>query len=120
MNLHYAVDRLYEVGWLPTYDQDLEHLDDGRRYPSVEATKNEFASAGLDLSIKHNLIFSCYRATWAPAGELLDPGHALDCEHGTVVGACEREAAVFALAHLREAMAARANPVSNFAQLYRH
>ena len=32
MNLHYAVDRLYEVGWLPTYEQDLERLEDGRRF----------------------------------------------------------------------------------------
>ena len=103
MNLHYAVDRLYEVGWLPTYDDDLERLDDGRRYPSIDAIKSAFASAGLDLSIKHNLIFNCYRATWAPAGEAIDPSHNPDPTHGTVVGTSDREAAVFALAQLREA-----------------
>ncbi|HTL30875.1 MAG TPA: hypothetical protein VL282_16715 [Tepidisphaeraceae bacterium] len=102
MNLHYAVDRLYEVGWLPSYEQDLEQLDDGRQFPSVQSVKDEFARARLALSIKHNLIFDCFRATWAPQGETLDPSHAEDSQHGTVVGACEREAAVFALAQLRE------------------
>jgi hypothetical protein len=110
MNLHYAVDRLYEVGWLPRYDQDLERLDDGRRFPSVQCVKDEFARAGLVLSIKQNLMFKCYRATWAPEGDAIDPSHALDADHGTVVGSCEREAAVFALAQLREARAERPQP----------
>ena len=48
-------------------------------------------------------MFSCYRATWAPTGEPLDPSSAADERHGTVVGACEREAAVYALAQLRAA-----------------
>ena len=108
MNLHYAVDRLYEVGWLPSYDQDLERLDDGRRFPSVQSVKDAFARAGLVLSIKQNLMFKCCRATWAPEGETLDPSHAHDTDHGTVVGSCEREAAVFALAQLCEARADRA------------
>ena len=66
--------------------------------------REEFAEAGLELAIKHNLMFSCYRATWAPAGEPLDPSTAVDERHGTVIGACEREAAVYALAQLREAV----------------
>ena len=45
MNLYYAVDRLYEVGWLPTEDIDLERLSDGRRFPSVMAVQQEFARA---------------------------------------------------------------------------
>jgi hypothetical protein len=101
MNLEYAVDRLLEAGWLPQDDPDVEHLPDGRAYPSTLAVQREFSRAGLELSIKHNLIFNCYRATWAPAGEPLDPGHAADERHGTVVGACEREAGVYALAQLR-------------------
>jgi len=109
MNLHYAVDRLYEMGWLPVYDQDLERLDDGRRFPSVRSVKDEFARFGLMLSIKHNLMFKCCRATWAPQGEAIDPSHALDDQHGTVVGACEREAAVYALSQLREAQAKRSS-----------
>ena len=102
MNLHYAVDRLYEVGWLPSYDQELERLDDGRRFPSVDSVKEEFARTGLILSIKHNLMFRCCRATWAPEGESVDPSHHPDDTHGTVVGTSEQEAAVFALSQLRE------------------
>lgn len=102
MNLDYAVDRLYESGWTPVQGPaNLETLSDGRRFPSVMGVQREFARAGLELAIKHNIMFSCYRATWAPVGEALDPAHAADEKHGTVVGACEREAAVYALAQLR-------------------
>jgi hypothetical protein len=107
MNVEYAVDRLYEAGWLPEIGVCLERLPDGRQYPSVLAVQREFARAGLELSIKHNMMFSCYRATWAPIGEALDPSHEADEKHGTVVGACEREAAVYALAQLRLAQAER-------------
>src|SRR6266567_1930068 len=92
MNLDYAVDRLYEAGWLPTADAAVER---------------EFAAATLQLSIKHNLMFSCYRATWAPVGERLDVDHETDDRHGTVVGSCEREAAVYALAQLRSSAGIR-------------
>ena len=105
MNLTYAVDRLLEAGWLPVEHDDLERLPDGRSYPSLFAIQREFSKAGLELSVKHNLIFNCYRATWAPVGEPLDPSHAADERHGTVVGSCEREAAVFALAQLKAAQA---------------
>ena len=73
--------------------------------------QREFARAGLELAVKHNLVFNCYRSTWwpvgAPIGEALDDAHSADERHGTVIGACEREAAVYALAHLREAQAAK-------------
>jgi len=105
MKLTYAVERLYETGWTPSGDIDLERLPDGRSFPAVIAVQREFARAGLELSIKHNLVFNCYRAGWAPVGEPLDDSHAADAKHGTVIGACEREAAVYALAHLREARA---------------
>jgi len=107
MRLEYAVDRLSEGGWSPASDADLETLPDGRKYPSVLAVQNDFARAGLVLSIKHNLMFSCYRATWAPRGEQPDPDIAEDQNHGTVVAACEREAAVYALAQLRAMRAER-------------
>src|SRR5436309_63274 len=99
MNLTYAVDRLYQSGWTPAGDEEggeLELLPDGRRFPSIRAVQREFARAGLQLSIKHTPQFSCYRSIWSPSGEM--PG-------GTVIGACEREAAVYALAQLREARA---------------
>jgi hypothetical protein len=107
VNLTYAVDRLYEIGWLPGDNMDLERLPDGRRFPSVLAVQREFARAGLELSIKQNLMFKCYRAAWAPAGEPLDEGHAADERHGTVVGSCQREAVVYALAQLRQSQAER-------------
>ena len=101
MTLRYAVDRLYGSGWVPHCSGELETLEDGRSFPSVLAVQGEFARAGLELSIKHNLIFNCFRAAWAPVGEPLEPAHAPDEKHGAVVGACEREAAVYALAQLR-------------------
>ena len=107
MNLDYAVDRLYEAGWLPTPDAPVERLPDGRWFPTLAAIQREFAAAGLQLSIKHNLMFSCYRATWAPLGERLDVDHDADDRHGTVVGSCEREAAVYALAQLRSSAGIR-------------
>ena len=103
MNLVYAVERLLETGWTPI-DQETERLPDGRPYPSVPAVQKEFSRSGLDLTIKHNLVFGCYRATWAPAGEMASEGQT-DERHGTVVGSCEREAAVYALAQVREAQA---------------
>jgi hypothetical protein len=107
MNLTYAVERLLETGWTPDQPMDLERLPDGRRFPSVLAVQQEFARAGLELAIKQNLMFNCYRATWGPLGEPLDDTRAADERHGTVVGTCQREAAVYALAQLREAQVER-------------
>jgi hypothetical protein len=107
MNLAYAVERLYETGWKPSAAADLERLEDGRQHPSVIAVQREFARAELELAIKHNIMFSCYRATWGPVGEALEESNAADERHGTVIGACPREAAVYALAQLREAQAER-------------
>ena len=103
MNLEYAVERLLDTGWTPAMELEMERLPDGRPFPSVLSVQSEFARAGLELSIKQNLIFRCYRATWAPAGEALDPSAHCDDRHGTVIGTCEREAAVYALAQLRAA-----------------
>jgi hypothetical protein len=101
MNLDYAVDRLYETGWNPAIEGEFETASDGRYFPTVKAIQQEFARAGLELAIKDNKLFKCFRATWGPKGEKLDPSRAADDRHGTVIGSCEREAAVFALAQLR-------------------
>ena len=106
MNLDYAIDRLYETGWTPGEDPacgsvELEAGPDGRQFPSIQSIRREFEREGLELQIKHNQIFKCFRATWGPQGEKLDPARAVDLRHGTVIGSCEREAAVFALAQLR-------------------
>ena len=106
MNLQYAVERLYQTGWSTFGEWELDRLPDGRSFPSLIAIQREFARAGLELAIKHNLMFNCYRATWAPAGEPLDEKHATDEVHGTVIGKCQREAAVYALSQLRDAQAA--------------
>ena len=102
MNLEIAVERLHAAGWSPESKDDCDALPDGRKFPSVMAVQREFARAGLELAIKHNIMFSCYRATWAPIGEPLDPSHAADERHGTIVAACPSEAAVYSLAQLRE------------------
>jgi hypothetical protein len=108
MNLDYAVDRLYETGWHPSNGFDVESLSDGRRYPNVAAIHREFVRRGLRLEIQHKMMFSCYRATWSPASETPDADHVADESHGTVVGSSESEAAVYALAQLRAAIAATA------------
>jgi hypothetical protein len=104
MNIEYAIDRLYDAGWTPQGDADVETLADGRPFPSLESIHHEFECAGLALTIAHNPQFHCYRATWNPlpdrtAGEAEQP----PVRQGTVIGACEREAAVYALAILRAA-----------------
>ena len=101
MNLTFAVERLQDTGWTALGESSLDHLPDGRPFPSIAAVRREFERAGLGLELKQNFMFNCCRATWAPVGEPLDPSHAADERHGTVVGACPREAAVYALAQLR-------------------
>jgi hypothetical protein len=105
MNLDYAVDRLYEIGWLPSSSTGMERLSDGRRYPTLAAVQKHFENSGLVLSFKQNDKFNCCQATWAPLGEEIDPRHAADERHGTVVGRCSSEAAVYAMAQLLAAQA---------------
>jgi hypothetical protein len=103
MNLDFAVDRLYDSGWFPVFSEErYEELGDGRQFPSVEAIRREFTRLGLQLAIKHNLIYNCHRATWAPIGETIDASTQADERHGNVIGSSEQEAAVYALAQLRE------------------
>jgi hypothetical protein len=106
MNLDYAVDRLYESGWAPIFGTtDLyDALPDGRRFPALHSIRREFELAGLTLQIKHNLMFDTFRATWSPIAELNDSTPAQEARRfGTVIGSSEQEAAVYALALMREA-----------------
>lgn len=96
MTINYAVDRLYETGWLPTDNMRLERLPNGLRYPAVTAVVRVFEDAGLKLSITPHLMFGCYRAEWTP----IAAGKARLT--GTVVGSSDAETAVYALAKLRE------------------
>jgi hypothetical protein len=101
MTLEYAVERLYETGWTAAEETDFDILADGRKFPSVGSIKRQFADAGLALSIKHNLMFNCFHAAWTPL-------KSSDAQPGTVIGASENEAAVYALAQLRQKMLALA------------
>lgn len=102
MSIQFAVDRLYEVGWLAEEGAELPRLKDGRRYPDVADVKRAFNDMGLSLNIKQNLMFDCFRANWGPVGEITVVAGIEDAEHGNVVGKSEVEAAVFALAKLIE------------------
>jgi hypothetical protein len=105
MNLDFAVDRLFESGWAPVFgDSDpYETLAVGRRFPGLGAIRREFERAGLNLIFKHNLMFNTHRATWSPINELNDATPAQEARrYGTVIGSSEQEAAVCALAQLRE------------------
>jgi hypothetical protein len=98
MNLEFSVEKLYETGWQPepgasAGSSGLEKLSDGRLYPSVLKIQEIFASAGFELAIRYVQLFDCYRAVWTD-----HQGAAA----GAVVGADEREAAVYALAQLRK------------------
>jgi hypothetical protein len=103
MTINFAVDRLYETGWLPGSDMELERLPNGLRYPSVAAVTRLFRNVGLELSIKPHLMFGCCRAEWKSiAGEAESCSETLS---GTVIGSSDSEAAVYALAKLREQQA---------------
>ena len=102
MSLAIAVDRLYTTGWLPDGAEavppaDLDRLPAaGLRFPTVAAVVRTFADVGLRLTVTHHLMFDCWRAAW----------RSVDGDtQGAVVGKCDREAAVYALAHLRSAAA---------------
>ena len=95
MNLEFSVDKLYETGWHAEEGKTagMERLPDGRFYPSLLKIQELFAGAGFELAIRYVQLFDCYRAVW------IDRSGAAA---GAVVGADEREAAVYALAQLRK------------------
>ena len=107
MNLEISVDKLYETGWTPDRSaivgsaSGLERLPDGRVYPSIRKTQELFAAAGFELVIRFVQLFDCYRAVWTDR---------TGAAAGAVVGADEREAAVFALAQLRKRAAGVTTP----------
>lgn len=96
MTLIYAIDELYKTGWSDLDSTGCAHASDGRAFPRVERVRREFADAGFELSIRHIVLFDCYRAEWRDAS-----GRAA----GAVVGQTEEEAGVYALAHLRRQVA---------------
>ena len=86
---------------------EVQHKKEKHRHNKIKnkqfvrnrvVTNRRSQAAGLALSIKPHLMFGCCRAEWAAAG-----GKTVSTAlTGTVVGSCEAEAAVYALAKLRE------------------
>jgi hypothetical protein len=95
MGLGFAIDDLYATGWPVSDSSGCVRHADGRSYPGPERVRVEFQAAGFDLSVRHVQLFDCYRAEWKDAS-----GGAA----GGVVGRCEAEAAVYALAQLRRSL----------------
>jgi hypothetical protein len=92
MGLDFAIEELYATGWSSLDSAGCKHHS-GRPYPSLDAVKREFASAGLDLSITHIQLFDTFRAEWRDT-----QGQA---RGGGVIGKSEAEVAVYALSRLR-------------------
>jgi hypothetical protein len=109
MNLDFAVDRLYEIGWIPGDDAELERLPDGRHVPTVSTVKHEFGRVGLNLSVEHTPQFRCFRATWEPIDKS-SPAAPAHGKRGTVVGNCEQETVIYALAQLLKSRREDARP----------
>jgi hypothetical protein len=93
MALDIAIEALQQTGWTALNSADCRHDPAGRAYPTLERIGREFEEAGLSLTLRHILLFDCYRAEWRNAD-----GRAL----GSVVASTRDEAAVFALARLRQ------------------
>jgi hypothetical protein len=101
MNLEYSVDKLYETGWQPADPLGCERLPDGRLYPSILKIQQCFVAQGFELAIRYVQLFDCYRAVWTDRS---------GAAAGAVVGANDREAAVYALAQLRKSAASVVAP----------
>ncbi|MBL9000239.1 MAG: hypothetical protein JNK25_03795 [Phycisphaerae bacterium] len=97
MGLDFAIDALYDTGWVNAEGGAAEQHSDGRAYPSPEAVKAIFAEQGFDLTIRHIQLFDCYRAEWRDS-----TGQAA----GAVVGQSAAEATVYALSQLRKQIVA--------------
>lgn len=97
MGLDFAIDELLATGWSALDSRGCTHHTDGRGYPGVGRVKDEFASEGFELMVRHVQLFDCYRAEWRDAAGIAT---------GAVVGRSDTEAAVYALAQLRRQLAA--------------
>jgi hypothetical protein len=90
--LSIAIEELRSTGWTDLDSSGCAHDAGGRVYPTIERVGREFGEAGYALTIRHVMLFDCYRAQWID-GE----GRPL----GAVVASSAQEAAVFALTQLR-------------------
>ncbi len=99
--LDLALDELYATGWSALDTLGCEHHSDGRPFPAVVRVQREFAQAGYELHVRFVELFGCYRAEWCDhAGTVL----------GSVIGASESEAAIYALAQVRRNQRSHVRP----------
>ncbi len=96
MGIDFAIDELYATGWSALDSAGCERHSSGRWVPTVERVRREFAKSGYTITISYAQLFDCHRAVWADLG---------GAPAGAVVGASEHEAAIYALSHLRRALA---------------
>lgn len=94
MGLDFAIDELLSTGWSELDTTGCEYCE-GRMFPTVARVAREFEREGFDFAIKHIQPFDCFRAQWCGTTG----------ESGAVVGKTIEEAAVYALARFRRALA---------------
>jgi hypothetical protein len=97
MGMDIALDELLATGWSGLDSTGCSFDDIGRAYPTVARVRHEFATAGFDLTLTHHAQFNAHGAEWREAGS---PTIA-----GSVISRSPEEAAVYALAQLRRALA---------------
>ena len=93
MAIQFALDELYATGWNALDSAGCAYSGDGRAYPTPGRGRAEFDTAQHRLSLERVEAFDCYRAVWSDA-----TGTPL----GSAVATSEHEAAVYALARLRQ------------------
>lgn len=92
MSLAIAIDELQATGWSAWDTTGCLFDSDGRMFPGPARVSDEFVAAGFQFRLEKSDQFACVKATWSqPDGS----------PAGSVVGQSDREAAAFALAHLR-------------------
>lgn len=96
MELTLALDELRATGWSDLDSTGCAYDGDARAYPSVARVRQEFAAAGFEFRVERVDQYSCVRAAWSEKS---------GTNSGAVVGYTEAEAAVYALAQLRRALA---------------
>jgi len=99
--LDLALDALYESGWNSIDSTNCDTHSDGRLYPALVRIQQEFMREGYELIVRFIQLFDCYRAEWADVN-----GSPI----GAVVGATEIEAAIYALAQMRQRVGSKVNP----------
>ncbi len=97
MGIDIALDELLATGWSGLDSTGCSFDAAGRAFPTVGRVRQEFAAAGFELSLTHNARFNVHAAEWREAGSTTVAG--------SVVSQSPEEAAVYALAQLRRALA---------------